>query len=211
MEQLRQSFKQYQAQVIPRLEAAGEEVPSFIKEAQKICEALGSQPDLAPVGSRELGRMSITLESVLQRTAQFVEATQKLRPPLSQKRGLKDPKVVYDPKTKQWTQVEGIDVEKFDKRQTWKKIKETMEKWGFRPKEKKPYQQPREPNGKPGGAVTPPEEKPSNGEGTETAQGEKPGAQELPQRTKAARRPQAKKRPRVARRPPGPRAWVRPS
>jgi hypothetical protein len=83
LEQIRQSTKQFQSQVVPRVEAMGGEVPCFVKKGQEILRRVDSL-EITPAQAREeLWKMGETPESFIRKTAALVEAVQVLQAPAS--------------------------------------------------------------------------------------------------------------------------------
>ncbi len=81
IEEIRQSTKQFEKQVKPRVEAMGGEVPEFIQKGQEMMKQMDSGK-LTPGQVREqLRGMGETPETFIRKTAQLVEAAQVLQPP----------------------------------------------------------------------------------------------------------------------------------
>lgn len=81
IEEMRQSTKQFEKQVVPRVEAMGGTIPEHIAEGQAIMKRIDSG-ELTPAQAREqLAQMGETPESLTRKTAQLVEAAQVLQPP----------------------------------------------------------------------------------------------------------------------------------
>ena len=81
IEEIRQSTKQYEKQVQPRVEAMGGEVPEFIQKGQAMMKKMDSG-ELTPAQVRDqLEAMGETPETFIRKTAQLVEAAQVLQAP----------------------------------------------------------------------------------------------------------------------------------
>jgi len=81
LEEIRQSTKQFEKQVQPRVEAMGGEVPEFIQKGQDMMKKMDSG-ELTPAQVREqLQAMGETPETFIRKTAQLVEAAQVLQAP----------------------------------------------------------------------------------------------------------------------------------
>ncbi|WP_395742320.1 PASTA domain-containing protein [Prosthecobacter sp.] len=81
IEEIRQSTKQFEKQVQPRVEAQGGKVPEFIQRGQEMMKQMDSGK-LTPEQVREqLQAMGETPETFIRKTAQLVESAQVLRDP----------------------------------------------------------------------------------------------------------------------------------
>jgi beta-lactam-binding protein with PASTA domain len=81
IEEMRQSKKQFENQVKPRVEAMGGQVPQFIVKGQEILKQVDAGK-LTPNQAREqLAAMGETPSSFIRKTAQLVEAAQVLQDP----------------------------------------------------------------------------------------------------------------------------------
>lgn len=81
IEEIRQSTKQFEKQVQPRVEAMGGEVPEFIQKGQAMMKRM-DKGELTPEQVRvELKAMGETPETFIRKTAQLVEAAQVLQAP----------------------------------------------------------------------------------------------------------------------------------
>jgi beta-lactam-binding protein with PASTA domain len=81
LEEIRQSTKQYEKQVQPRVEAMGGEVPEFIQKGQAMMKKM-DKGEMTPEQVRtELKAMGETPETFIRKTAQLVEAAQVLQAP----------------------------------------------------------------------------------------------------------------------------------
>lgn len=81
IEEIRQSTKQFEKQVQPRVEAMGGKVPEFIQKGQEMMKRMDSG-ELTPAQVRtELKAMGETPETFIRKTAQLVEAAQVLQAP----------------------------------------------------------------------------------------------------------------------------------
>lgn len=81
IEEMRQSTKQFEKQVQPRVEAMGGKVPEHIVKGQQIMKQIDGgriTPDQAKAQLREMGE---TPESIIRKSAELVEAAQVLKPP----------------------------------------------------------------------------------------------------------------------------------
>lgn len=81
IEEIRQSTKQFEKQVQPRVEAMGGEVPEFIQKGQTMMKRM-DKGEITPEQVRtELKAMGETPETFIRKTAQMVEAAQVLQAP----------------------------------------------------------------------------------------------------------------------------------
>jgi hypothetical protein len=94
LEQMRQSSKQFDAQVVPRVEAVGGKIPYQVQQGQNILRRVENLKLTPHEGRQALREMGETPETIINKTAGLVEAGQVLRHPAS--RGEPPPDVFVD-------------------------------------------------------------------------------------------------------------------
>ena len=81
IEELRQSTKQFDKQVVPRVEAMGGKVPDFIQQGQDIMKKVDTGELTPAQAAEQLKGMGETPETFIRKTAELVEAVQVLQAP----------------------------------------------------------------------------------------------------------------------------------